>query len=79
VGVPRDLASPRCAPAWSPREIARRTEGPAARTILEESETAGTLSASLLRRLAELERAMGDAAQAQRHALEADARAGAPR
>jgi arylsulfatase A-like enzyme len=67
--------NPRSAPAWSGlAEIARRTEGPAAeRGVLEQCEAAGTLSASLLRRLAELERGMGDAARASRHAAEADA------
>jgi Tfp pilus assembly protein PilF len=65
--------NPRSAPAWSGlAEIARRTEGPAAeRRVLEECEAAGTGSASLLARLADLERAAGDAAAASRHALEA--------
>jgi arylsulfatase A-like enzyme len=76
--------NPRSAPAWSGlAEVARRTEGAAAeRRVLEQCEAAGTMSASLLRRLAELERGMGDAAGAERHAAEADAlaaRAAAPR
>ena len=76
--------NPRSAPAWSGlAEVARRTEGAAAeRRVLEQCEAAGTMSVSLLRRLAELERGMGDAAGAQRHAAEADAlaaRASAPR
>jgi tetratricopeptide (TPR) repeat protein len=74
--------NPRSAPAWSGlAEVARRTEGAAAeRRVLEQCEAAGTMSASLLRRLAELERGMGDAAAAERHAAEADALAahGAP-
>ncbi len=70
--------NPRSAPAWSGlAEIARRTEGTAAeRRVLEQCEAAGTLSTSLLRRLAELERGMGDAERAKRHAAEADALAG---
>ncbi len=70
--------NPRSAPAWSGlAEIARRREGPAAeRRVLEQCEAAGTLSASLLRRLADLEKGMGDAARAERHAAEADALAG---
>jgi len=74
--------NPRSAPAWSGlAEVARRTEGAAAeRRVLEQCEAAGTMSASLLRRLAELERGMGDAAVAERHAAEAEALAahGAP-
>jgi predicted Zn-dependent protease len=72
--------NPRSAPAWSGlAEIARHTEGPAAeRKILEECEAAGTRSATLLTRLAELERAAGDAAGARRHALEAERLAAPP-
>ena len=65
--------NPRSAPAWSGlAEIARRTEGPAAeRKILEECESAGTRSASLLARLSELELAAGSTALGRRHAEEA--------
>jgi arylsulfatase A-like enzyme len=73
--------NPRSAPAWSGlAEIARRREGSAAeRKVLEDCEAAGTQSASLLRRLAELERSAGDASLAQRHSAEADARDASPR
>jgi arylsulfatase A-like enzyme len=65
--------NPRSAPAWSGlAEVARRTEGPAAeRKVLEECESAGTRSASLLARLSELELAMGNTALGRRHAEEA--------
>ena len=64
--------NPRSAPAWSGlAEIARSTGGPIEeRRVLQECEAAGTRSASLLARLAELELAAGDAA-GKRHADEA--------
>jgi predicted Zn-dependent protease len=64
--------NPRSAPAWSGlAEIARSTRGPVEeRRVLQECEAAGTRSASLLARLAELELAAGDAA-GKRHADEA--------
>ncbi|MEP6993215.1 MAG: sulfatase-like hydrolase/transferase [Acidobacteriota bacterium] len=66
--------NPRSAPAWSGlAEIARTTGGPLEeRKVLQECEAAGTRSATLLRRLSEIEAALGDRAAAQRHAAEAD-------
>jgi tetratricopeptide (TPR) repeat protein len=73
--------NPRSAPAWSGlAEIARRLEGPAAeRKVLEECESAGTRSASLLARLSDLETALGNAELGRRHAEEAARRAASVR
>ena len=65
--------NPRSAPAWSGlAEIARVVGAPGEEMrVLERSRAAGTRSATLLMRLAELEGAAGDPSAAQRHSAEA--------
>ena len=65
--------NPRSAPAWSGlAEIARRTGAPGEELIiLQQCNAAGTRSATLLGRQAELELAAGDSASGKRHGAEA--------